>query len=105
MVSGKGLPDPAKRTLRCGPWADGRCQKCGRPDPLDFPDVDDEHVEASTVAGPWVDDLVRNLVTTIQVHDEPMPGHWFCGRCPYMNSGVICTKCGAPRYEGTAFDA
>lgn len=35
------LPDPAKRTLRCGPWderEDGThvCRKCGRVDPLDL---------------------------------------------------------------------
>jgi hypothetical protein len=32
----RNLPDPAKRTLRCGPWVDGRCQKCGQLDRLDF---------------------------------------------------------------------
>ncbi len=45
--------------------------------------------------------ILRFLIAHFPGHDEPMPGAWFCGRCPYMNSGVICTKCGAPRYEGS----
>jgi hypothetical protein len=41
------------------------------------------------------------LATRIHVHDEPMPGSWFCGRCGYANGGSACTKCWAPRHEGT----
>jgi hypothetical protein len=56
------------------------------------------------VSGPWVDELVRKLATQIVCHDEPMPGEWLCGHCPYMNVGACCTKCGASRHEGRAFD-
>jgi hypothetical protein len=54
----------------------------------------------AVIEGPWVDELVRNIIVGINVHDEPMPGAWLCGRCPYMNVGVMCTKCGAYRWEG-----
>jgi hypothetical protein len=48
-----------------------------------------------------LDDLIRRITHTTRVHDDPMPGDWFCGRCPYTNfGGDICTKCGAPRHEG-----
>jgi hypothetical protein len=39
-VTGEGLP--TERRLRCGPWVDGRCEKCGRLDPLDFMEEDDD---------------------------------------------------------------
>lgn len=50
-------------------------------------------------------DIWRNVAFQIRAHDEPMPGEWLCGRCPYANVGPICTKCGAPRYEGTALSS
>lgn len=46
------------------------------------------------------DTILRNVALRPPIHDDPMPGNWLCGRCPYMNVGVVCTKCGAPRYEG-----
>jgi hypothetical protein len=52
-------------------------------------------------SSPQIDDMLLKLATTIQVHDEPERTPWFCGRCPYMNSGSLCSKCGAPRWEGT----
>lgn len=45
-------------------------------------------------------DVLRSLVVQITVHDEPAPGAWMCGECPYMNVGTICTKCSAPRWKG-----
>lgn len=46
ILAKRNLPDPAKRTLRCGPWderEDGThvCRKCGRLDPIDFIDEAD----------------------------------------------------------------
>lgn len=59
----------------------------------------------TVIEGPWVDELVAQIVTTMQVHDEPMPGAWACGRCPYFNVGAICTKCGAHRWESNPASA
>lgn len=47
------------------------------------------------------DDALRNVGLSIHVHDEPCRDLWACGRCPYLNWGPICTKCGAPAYEGS----
>lgn len=51
-------------------------------------------------AWPELLEQMRLAITTIRCHDEPEPTPWLCGRCPYANRGVICTKCGAPRWEG-----
>jgi hypothetical protein len=45
-----------------------------------------------------------NVITVVSVHDDPMPGSWLCGECPYSNVGSICTKCGAPRWRGVALN-
>jgi ribosomal protein S27AE len=42
-----------------------------------------------------VDEMIPARFLSMPVHDEPAPGAWLCGRCPYMNVGPVCTKCGA----------
>lgn len=49
----------------------------------------------------WLDDLLRNLWLSMPGHDPDTTVPWTCGRCPYMNVGPVCTKCGAGREDGT----
>ncbi len=32
-------------------------------------------------------DAIIRALTAVPVHDEPMPGAWLCGQCPYANVG------------------
>lgn len=46
-------------------------------------------------------DIFGPLTTWTQPgHDQPSPGVWICGECPYLNRGSICSKCGAPAGGG-----
>src|SRR5690242_16001988 len=53
---------------------------------------------AQSAVGDW---LIREILLHQPGHDEPAPGVWACGECPYFNVGQFCTKCGAP--QGTAW--
>lgn len=64
-------------------------------------DMTTHNVDPQSELGRWM----TEQATRIRVHDEPYDGPWLCGKCPYMNSGPICTKCGAPAYEGALLDA
>lgn len=52
----------------------------------------------TVVSGRWFEDFLRDFFLRAPCHDEPAPGAWACGVCPYMNTGAICSKCGAPRW-------
>lgn len=49
----------------------------------------------------WQETVLRGIIGQPACHDEPMPGWWFCGHCPYAAVGTMCMKCGGPRYDGT----
>lgn len=52
----------------------------------------------STYAWPVFDDgghLVALFATEIDARAWAEARPWFCGKCPYMNTGFVCTKCGA----------
>lgn len=57
--------------------------------------------QGDSLSGEWLDDLLRRVWSKMPVHDPDCGIAWACGNCPYFNVGPVCTKCAAPREDGS----